>query len=97
MPASWNDEVAAEPEHAEQPAQVLVGEAGHLADVLEHGAAGRDAFVLLRVVAHRDVVAEPDVTELGLHLTDERAQQRGLARAVQAEHEQAFAAPDVEA
>ena len=96
VPASWNTRSPRKPEHAEQPAQILVGEAGLLADVLDDGATGPDALVLLRVVAHRHVVPEPDLAQLGFDLADERAEQGGLARAVETEHEEAFAAADVE-
>ena len=62
------DEVAAQPEHAEQPAEVLVGESRLLADVLDDRAAGPDPFVLLRVVAHRRLWPRRTVAELGFHL-----------------------------
>ncbi len=39
---------------------------------------------------------EPDVAEVGLELAHDAAQQRRLARAVETEHEQPLAAPDVE-
>ena len=53
-------------------------------------------FVLLRVVAERHLVTERDRAEVGFELADQRLEQRGLARAVEPEHEHPLAAADVE-
>ena len=89
--------VAGEPEHAQQVAQRAVAGARLLAHVVEQRASVDDALVLLRVVPHRHVGAELDLTDVGGELTGEDLQQRGLARAVEAHHEEALAASDVEA
>ena len=52
-------DLAVEPEHAEQRPQVLIGLGAHVAHVREHVAARDDAFVLLRVVAERNLMPEP--------------------------------------
>ena len=64
--------------------------------MFDHGPARGDAFVLLRVVTHRHLVAELHLAEIGRELAHQRTQQRGLARAVQTEHEQPLAPTDLE-
>ena len=57
----------------------------------------RDAFVLLRVVAERHLVAERRPSPRSASSSPTSVlQQRGLARAVEAEHEHPLAAADVE-
>ena len=58
---------------------------------------GAQVVVLLGVVAGVHLVAELEVAEVGLGLAGEDAQQARLAGAVEAEHEQALAAAEVEA
>ena len=89
-------DLAVQPEHPEQRPEVLVGFGAHVTHVREHVAARADAFVLLGVVAERDLMAERDRAEVGFELADERLEQRRLARAVEAEHEHALAAADIE-
>ena len=57
---------------------------------------GAQVVVLLGVVPDRDVVPVVEETEIGGGLAGEDAQQAGLAGAVEAEHEQALAAAEVE-
>ena len=52
--------------------------------------------MLLGVVAHRYLVAELHLAEIRVQLADERTQQRGLARAVEAEHQEPLTTPELE-
>ena len=52
--------------------------------------------MLLRVVPDVDLVAERELTEVGLRLAGQDAQQAGLAGTVQAQHQHALAAAEVE-
>ena len=89
--------LARDAEHAEQAPQLGVRALGLLlAQVVEHGAPGRDALVLLRVVTARDADAEPDIAPVRLGDADQHAQQAGLARAVEPEDEQTLAPANVE-
>ena len=85
------------PEHA---AQLGLGELHarrHLgAEVVEQRGTRVEVVVLLRVVARRHLVAELEVTEVGLRLTGQDAQQARLAGPVEAEHQQPLATAEIE-
>ncbi|MBG9885631.1 hypothetical protein ABE10_03325, partial [Bacillus toyonensis] len=89
--------VAGEEERAEDLARVglvQIGRRGH--HVLQHGSRDVEVLVLLRVVAHLQAV--PRLEPPGVRLVDagEDAQQRGLPRPVQTEHDDLGAAVDRE-
>ena len=89
-------DVAAQPEHAQQAAQLGVADGGVVAHLLDQRPAGVDQVVLLGVVAGVDLVAVVHRAQVGLGHPGQDPQQRGLARAVEAHDQQALAPLDRE-
>ena len=89
-------DIARQVEHAEQrPQHALLG-VRLLAHVRQHGRAGADTLVLLRVVAERDAMADAERAGVGGALAGEDAQQARLARSVQTHHQQTLVALHLE-
>ena len=100
VPACWNTLSPDSPNMPSRPrssvsVRVIAGR--HLgADVVEQRLADAQVVVLLGVVAGGHVVPELERAPVGRRLAGEDPQQRRLAGAVEPEHEQALAAPEVE-